>query len=84
VGTHGGKRLGAGKKPKVTKELAAQFFAGVISDDDLKRIIRSHVGCDDPKISFEAAKWLADHKFGKPSQRIEHDGEIEHLLIADL
>lgn len=84
MGSHGGKRLGAGRKSKETKEIGQKFFEGVVSDEDLKAIIRKHLSSDNPKISFEAATWLADHKFGKAPQEIKHDGEIAHLVVSDL
>lgn len=79
VGAHGGKRLGSGRRSKEAKELGRKFFAGVVSDDDLKSIIRKHLSSSNPKISFEAATWLADHKFGKAAQR--HTGDEDEPVV---
>jgi len=81
---HGGKRLGSGRKSNKAKELGIKFFEGVCSDADLKAILRKHLSSENPKISFEAAVWLADHKFGKAPQTLEHDGKIEHRVVSDL
>lgn len=71
---HGGKRERSGRKPKLTKELALEFFSGICSPDDLKKILRGHLSSDNPKISYDAATWLADHVFGKAVQKTEQSG----------
>ena len=82
--SHGGKRLGSGRKSKLAKELGNKFFAEILSLEDLKKTIRKHIASDNEKISFDAAMWVADHLFGKAPQEIKHDGEIEHRVVSDL
>lgn len=86
MASRGGKRLGAGRKPAEVKLLGQKFFEGVCSDDDLKSMLRGHLSSDDPRISFQAACWLADHKFGKATEPVEHSGEIDmkRSLVIDL
>jgi hypothetical protein len=79
---HGGKRIGSGRKSKKDKLLAEAFFDSVMMPEDLARVLRSHISSDDPRISLDAAKWVGDHMFGRPSQKLEHDGAIDISLAA--
>ena len=82
MASRGGKRLGAGRKSAEVKLLGQQFFEGVVADEDLKKILRSHLSSEDPRISFQAACWVADHKFGKAKESVEVDGKLD--LVAQV
>lgn len=88
VASHGGKRLGSGRKSKQDKILAEAFFGSVITPDDLARILRSHLSSGNEKIAFDAATWLADHMFGKAVQKNENTGPegepIAIRVVADV
>jgi hypothetical protein len=80
--SHGGKRTGAGRKP-IHDEIAAKEIAvkSIISvygslEDGMKALLLS----TEPSL----IKFVYEHAFGKPADKIQHTGEDGNPIIFKL
>jgi hypothetical protein len=67
---HGGKREGAGRKPKADELKVAESFRAVMDDETVVKMLSQKVKEGDMK-AIEL--WLA-YIYGRPQQKIGHEG----------
>ncbi len=70
----GGARPGAGRKSNAVKAFVRVSAAEVLGDIDEKERWKHYLHHHDPKIAFEALKYLTDRRDGKPSQALMLSG----------
>jgi len=74
----GGKRIGAGRKPSITKVLRDDIkpatAAAILAQYDEIRIAKRFLESRDERIALDAWKYLRDHRDGKAKQSLEHLG----------
>jgi hypothetical protein len=84
---HGGKRRGAGRKPNLSKRLAARLTpatAGeVLSEIDVMAIYRDIFKNGSRTLKAQCVKDLWDRHFGKPKQDVNVAGGIVHAHVRD-
>jgi len=86
--SHGGKRKGAGRKPKSLKALlkglpkinADLILQEVGATERWIELARSR----DKKLRFEVLRYLTDRSCGKPATVAQFDGQVEVKVIVDL
>jgi hypothetical protein len=83
----GGKRAGAGRKPNLSKRLAARLTpatAGkVLSEIDVMAIYRDIFKNGSRTLKAQCIKDLWDRHFGKPKQDVNVAGGIVHAHVRD-
>ena len=77
--TRGGRRKGAGRKPKwekaLQKHVAKPITAAIVlAEHDELRLWGRFLSSPDARIALDAAKYLTDRRDGKAKQAIEHLG----------
>lgn len=78
----GGKRVGAGRKPNVIKQLGNDIFGECFSPEKQKRLWESMLRSEDERIRLDAGKYLTDRLYGKAHQAVDlnHSGEMGLVL----
>jgi hypothetical protein len=77
---HGGKRAGAGAKPKLSTQLMKcaralkKATAGeILAEIDEIQAWKRHLQCEDNRVSLEALKYLTDKRDGRAVQTVIND-----------
>src|SRR5262245_51726585 len=90
---HGGRRPGAGRKPKNFKEIMAQLKrpsreSALLILEAIKANERwiMLANCKDKRLVFDVMRYLTDRAFGKAKQAIEHllPGTYQQMTDAEL
>jgi hypothetical protein len=97
MGKRGGKRPGAGRKPKPKIESPVDRTAAARLLDALNRPPKSNDSVEvagwrklwnhsDPRIRLDSRKYLYDKRDGKPVQTVNHlhDKPIEHTHVVSI
>jgi hypothetical protein len=71
----GGKRPGAGRKPKVVTDADRAFYGGILDKKREQEIWGKLLNSEDEAIVIKAIIYLTDKRDGKPAQAIEMTGE---------
>ena len=85
---HGGKRKGAGRKPKSPKTLL-KGLPKVNADLILQEVDATQRWIElarsrDKKLRFEVLRYLTDRSCGKPATVASFDGQVDVKVIIDL
>lgn len=72
----GGKREGAGRKPKAEEEKIASFALKAMVDVFGSEEKAWEALSKQAKASFPHLKLLFEYRYGKPKERIEHSGGV--------
>jgi hypothetical protein len=71
----GGARPGAGRKPKMFKDLektvAESLFSELGGESKAWEYLISHARQHDARLVFDILRYWTDRKYGKPSQRVQ-------------
>jgi hypothetical protein len=85
VPNHGGKRAGAGRKPKAVEQNLSDLLKECAGDEDMREVLRLLVA-DSKHQAFsvrnEARKLLLAYKYGKPVERHEVEAEVDVKMIT--
>lgn len=80
---NGGKRKGAGRKPKATEILIIEKLDNIIDSDDVVRSLRGLI----EKGDFNAIRLYFEYRFGKPKNNVDvtsGDEPIQNFNLAKL
>lgn len=80
---NGGKRKGAGRKPKATEILIIEKLDNIIDSDDVVRSLRGLI----KKGDFNAIKLYFEYRFGKPKNSVDitsGDEPIRNFNLSNL
>jgi hypothetical protein len=82
----GGKREGAGRKPKIAKVLAEtiakNLFAEFGGESEAWNSLAQEARKNDLRLTFEILKYWTDRKYGKPKQSVEASGKDGGPLVV--
>lgn len=76
---NGGKRKGAGRKPKAYTQFKRRLEQEKIEDADYAFWLHTKVMQDDEQsieLRLQCADWIANRVLGKPKERAEISGEV--------
>ena len=75
----GGKRPGAGRKPKVREQSQADLTTRE-AEAAFERIVERAKGKREPDpVAFACDKLILEYAWGKPTQRLQHSGEMSFV-----
>jgi hypothetical protein len=76
MGSWGGARPGAGRKPKVVEDRTQSILAEIFNEDAERKVVRAMITAATRDRSVAAATWLYDRKFGKVKEQVEQSGGL--------
>jgi hypothetical protein len=83
----GGARPGAGRKPKMFKNLEKTVAEGLFSElggeSKAWQYLLSHAQKHDARLVFDILRYWTDRKYGKPSQRVEARVDVGLVGLAE-
>jgi hypothetical protein len=83
----GGARPGAGRKPKMFKELektvTESLFSELGGESKAWKYLISHARQHDARLVFDILRYWTDRKYGKPSQRVEAQVDVGLAGLAE-
>jgi hypothetical protein len=83
----GGARPGAGRKPKIFKDLektvAESLFSELGGESKAWEYLISHARQHDARLVFDILRYWTDRKYGKPSQRVEAQVDVGLIGLAE-
>ena len=86
--TKGGKRVGAGRKPKAIKALQKASAELILTEHDEFKLWNAVFQDGDPRLVLDALKYLTDRRDGKAAQAVDMNmsGEVRVIsrVICDL
>jgi hypothetical protein len=74
----GGKREGAGRKPKVVTEAKRAAWASILSPAQERKLFKELLKSTNEKIKLEAAKFIIEQRDGRAPQKITHEGDADN------
>lgn len=77
---HGGKRKGAGRKPKADELKLIEHLDNIIDSDVALKKLHQLI-LDD---NFNALKLYLEYRFGKPKETIDNTHSFEGVSLKDL
>lgn len=87
----GGKREGAGRKPKPTKALAdaiaKSLFKSFGGESKAWEYLATQAKAEDPRLVFDILRYWTDRKYGKPVQAQEvtgADGNVIRVVVEHI
>ena len=78
---YGGKRAGAGRKPKAVTQPLKDISADVLKTVDARAIWIKLLQCDELRIVQDTIKYLTDRVYGKPTQALQVSGGTEPIKV---
>ena len=83
----GGARPGAGRKPKLFKDLektvAEALFFELGGESKAWEYLIAHARQHDARLVFDILRYWTDRKYGKPSQRVEAQVDLGLTGLAE-
>jgi hypothetical protein len=83
----GGARPGAGRKPKIFKDLektvAESLFSELGGESKAWSYLMAHARQHDARLVFDILRYWTDRKYGKPSQRVEAQVDVGLDVLAE-
>lgn len=80
---HGGKREGAGRKPKADELKVKATIDNVVAFHDLIDKLRQKAFNDKDRDQIAAIKLLLEYRIGKPHQTVTQEVEVTQKLRPD-
>ncbi len=76
MNTHGGKRQGAGRKPKAEEQEIIEKLDLLIKSDEAIKILKDLI----KDRNFNAIKLYLEYRFGKPKETVHNKHEFHNTL----
>lgn len=76
---HGGKRKGAGRKPKIDELKLIERLDAVINEEDALNKLRDLIKAD----NFNALKLYFEYRYGKPKEDVTNTHKFSDFDIKD-
>jgi hypothetical protein len=71
---HGGKRPGAGAKPRAVAEAKKDFYGSLLTPIERRELWRKYLFSEDNRTGLSALTYITDREEGKAAQSLKHSG----------